>query len=314
MSASTNFSSGAASTPMNPTVIHDADLIHAAAQPGGAEHRGGTSDTAFASILAGAAFESVPPTSEQAGHPTTLIRYRRDGDSPAAGARNTAMRCHYPVRPVNNVTPDADGRIRGADLKGTQTYERLVHALSVDTRHPSRTPSAAKIASAEAAVNGMKLPLGSTVVAPCHEGHDAGDRPVGRSAPASTTTPAARTRRAVPEGIAAAMNNGAAPTTSAGNQPNIEPVPEQAGTAILRGIVDPCRPIGLWQRVFDAIARFIGPYLHPSTNGDAPSTSDSKRADACPAKREMTEEDIRNYDNYLLAWSTSFTRRRRADA
>lgn len=314
MSAFTNFSFSVAGMPADPPVTYGARFGHAAARPGGADDGGGTSRAATASTLAGAAFESVPPTSGQAEQRAALTQYRRDGDSRTANAGSTAKRCYYPIRPINNVTPDANGRIRGAELKGTRTYERLVHALSVDTREPSQTPSAARIASAEAAVNGMKLPLGGTLAAPCHEGHDAADRSVGGSERASGATPAGRTRRAIPESTAASMNDGAAPSTSTGGQPTIEPAPEQAAATILGGLVDPCQPIGLWQRVFDVIARFVGAYLHPSTIDDAPSTSDGKRADACPAKQETTEEDIRNYENYLLAWSTSFTRRRRATA
>jgi hypothetical protein len=314
VSASTNFSFGAASTPSNPTVTHDVVLAHIAAKPGDADDARRASGTATASTLAGAAFEAVPTTSRQAEQPASLIRHRREGESRAADTGNTAKRCYYPVRPVHTVIPDADGKIRGSDLKGTRTYERLVHALSVDTRDTSRPPSAGRTASAEAAVNGMKLPLGSTLATSCHEGHDAGDRSVGRSAPVSDATPAGRTRRAIPENAGAHMNDSAGPGISGGSQPTIEPVQEQTGAAILGGFVDPCRPIGLWQRIFDAIARFVGAYSHPSTIDDAPSTSDSKHADVCPAKQETAEDDIRNYENYLLAWTTSFTRRRRATA
>ncbi|OZI19165.1 hypothetical protein CAL26_16050 [Bordetella genomosp. 9] len=247
---------------------------------------------AFEATHASAAFDAVPvePSAPQA-------RFRRDG--PASDRSAGPTQCYYTMNPLNDVRPDADGKIRGADLQGTLAYERLVHTLSKDPLAPARDPSDADKAKARVVVDRMRLPLRGTLVAPCHTGHGPGDRSVHEAA---TPSPAAagRQRRAVSEGADAHTDTG-------GNANANAPTP---------GTADPCRPAGLWQRVFDTMVRLVRVLAHPPVIPEAASSADAKRPAACreaerAADQRAAEQEARDYENHLFAWTASATRRRR---
>ncbi|ARP82214.1 hypothetical protein CAL12_16255 [Bordetella genomosp. 8] len=275
MSISATLAFGAAAIPANPAPLvpagHGFEPAHAAAS-----------------------FDAVP-----AALPAPQGRFRRDG---MASDRNAGpTQCYYTMKPLNDVRPDAAGKIRGADLQGTLAYERLVHTLSKDPLDPACDPTTADKAKARVVVDRMRLPLNGTLVAPCHTGHGPEDRSVMEVPPASAAA-GGRQRRAIPERTDASTDAG----TDAGTDARIDP--PSPGTA------DPRQPVGLWQRVFDTMVRFVRVLVHPAVIPDAASTADATDPVECPEDRRAAEQEARDYENHLFAWTASATRRRRAVA
>jgi hypothetical protein len=67
------------------------------------------------------------------------------------------------------------GHYKGRDLRGTRGYERLVDTLT-NRLKAGRNGNPLTKDAAQAAVDDMDIKRGTTLLAPCHEGHTRADR------------------------------------------------------------------------------------------------------------------------------------------
>ncbi|OZI61101.1 hypothetical protein [Bordetella genomosp. 11] len=196
--------------------------------------------------------------------------------------------CYYPLTPTDKSKIDTSGHVTGDNLRNTRGYERLVEILSQDG-NPS---PAAPLQSREArdAVDGMKIKAGTILLAPCHQGHTAADRSLPAGGVLSDNTAAPRSRRQIAQSAPQAPAQ--SPTQSAG---------ESTGTGV-------CQTIGVWHRVLNAFAEFLGGLVVSLANDEPAKGAAASGRQACPTDgngAQDPDDDVVNYERYLQAWAMS---------
>jgi hypothetical protein len=279
---------------VNTAPVADAGRLPVGAPAGAGSQAGSPARTAAAS--AAAAFDAVEKPASDA-----VAQDRHPGlDRAASGPRPPT--CYYWLVPADKAAPASGDAYKGAELRGTRAYERLVTTLATPrSGHPPPTPADKRRAGA--IVDDMTFKPRSILIAPCHEGHEDADRAV-RVGPSAS----GRSRRAIPERDAALHARDGAPDAP----PAPRPVKNPAGSEVTI-----CPAPSAWRQFISFIAPLLGAFTDLATGGTGthqaihPDRAAANAADPCDERagaQDTADDGVEAYHSHLYASTLSGNR------